>query len=215
METAPEDPWRVSWETIHARAWWSLNHSARLPPSVSRGKSFHGLPRLRLWDDALDFGRTAEPNTLTVFELFADGDGRVPVVREAVWNRSADLTRTHQAVRQSDSPVVFKPTISVRDAVVPAERLAALLQEASAFRVPVVWSGDVEAVTSDVGGRGLEFFSRDQPPAALRLEWSYDTPPEWEPVLEWCGRLRQFLEDCLPTTAGPAEQGGTAERPDE
>ena len=95
---------------------------------------------------------------------------------------------------------MFRPTVRVRDAAVPADRLAALLAEAARFRVPVMWFGDTESVTSDVGGRGFEFFSRDQPPAVVTLEWSFDTPAEWEPVLEWCGRLRRFLEGRLSET---------------
>jgi hypothetical protein len=76
--------------------------------------------------------------------------------------------------------------------------LAALLAEAAEFRVPVAWFSHTESVTSDVGGCGFEFFSRDQPPAAIRLGWSWDTPPEWKAILCWWGRLRQFLEGCLP-----------------
>ena len=183
---------------MHARAWWCLNHSADLQPSVSHGRPFHGLPRLRLWDDAKGFGCEVEPTTLTVYELFADHDRREPVVREAVWQRSADLSRVHHEVKRSSKPATFRPTIGVRDAAVPAEQFAALLAEAAGFQVPVAWFSNTEAVTSDVGGRGFEFFSRDQPPAALRLEWSCDTPQEWEPVLDWCGRVRQLLEGCLP-----------------
>ena len=198
MEPSPHDPWRVSWEAMNARAWWYLDHSADLPPSVSRGKPFHGLPRLRLWDDAMGFGCEMEPSTLTVYELFAEDYHREPVVREAVWRRSGDLSRVHREVERSGRPVTFKPTVSVRDAAVPPDRLAGLLGEAAALRVPVTWFNDTDSVTSDVGGRGFEFFSRDQPPAVVTLEWSCDTPPEWEPVLEWCGRLRQFLEGCFP-----------------
>jgi hypothetical protein len=197
MTPSPNDPWRVSWESLQGRAWWYLNHSAKLPPSVSRGQSFHGLPRLRLWDDAMGFGPETEPTTLTVYELFTDDDRREPVVREAVWQRTADLKRAHQEAKQSGQPAVFEPTIGVRDAVVPADQLGALLAEALGFRVSIAWFGDTEAITSDVGSRGFEFFSKDQPPAALKLEWSLDTPPEWEPVLDWLSRLRQFLEGCF------------------
>jgi hypothetical protein len=145
----------------------------------------------------MGFGCEAEPTTLTVYELFADGDRREPVVREAVWQRSADLGRAHHSVKETGRPVAFKPTIVVRDAAVPEGQLAALVAEAAGFRVPVTWTGETEAVTSDVGAQGFEFFSRDQPPAALRLEWSFDTPPDWQPFLEWFKRLWQFLEGCL------------------
>lgn len=200
MVSSLDDPWRVSWEAITALAWWHLDHSADLSPSVSRGKPFHGLPRLRLWDDAKAFGCETEPTTLTVYEPFTDDYRRKPVVREAVWRRSSDLSRVHQEVKRTNGPVAFPPTIGVRDAAVPADRLAALLAEAARLRVPVTWFSATESVTSDVGARGFEFFSHDQPPAVVTLEWSYDTPAEWAPALEWCGRLRRFLEGCLSET---------------
>ena len=206
MEPSPDDPWRVSWEAINARAWWYLNHSGALPPSVSRGP-FHGMPRLRLWDDAGGFGCEREPTTLTVFELLTDGDEREPVVREAVWQRSADLRRVHAAVGRFQKTITFRPTIVVRDGVVPAEPLAGLLREASAYQVPVVWLDPMEATTCDVGAVGFEFFSQDSPPAVLRLQWSEDKPAVWEPIAEWCGRLRRFLEGCLSRGGGPAESG--------
>jgi hypothetical protein len=146
----------------------------------------------------MGFGCGTEPTTLTVFELFTHEDKRVPVVREAVWQCSADLDRVHEAVEQFKKAVAFKPTVRVRDACVPAERLEAFLREASVFRVPVVWLDNDGSVTCDAGSQGFEFFSRDQPPAILRLEWSFDTPPEWKPVLEWYRRLCEFLENCFP-----------------
>src|SRR3954451_8384106 len=111
LRPAPTDPWRVSWESLQARAWWYLDHSADLPPSVSRDQPFHGLPRLRLWDDAMGFGSEAEPTTLTVYELFAAGGRREPVVREAVWRRSADLGRARRAAEETGRPVAFRPAI--------------------------------------------------------------------------------------------------------
>jgi hypothetical protein len=197
MRPSPDDPWRASWESLHGRAWWYLNHSAELPPSVSGGRPFHDIPRLRLWDDAMGFQCGAEPTTFTVYELFADDHHREPVVRKAVWQRTADLSRAHQESTQSGRPVTFKPTFAVRDAPVPAEQFASLLEEAVGFRVPVVWFSDAESVTSDVGNQGFEFFGRDQPAAALKLEWSSVTPPDWDPVIRWYRRLRQFLERCL------------------
>ena len=204
MEPSRDDPWRASQEMINARAWWYLDHCSGLPPSVSHGKPFHGLPRLRLWDDAMGFCCETEPTTLTVYELFADDYRREPVVREAIWQRSGDLDRVREEVGRSGRLVVCKPTILVRDAAVPADHLAALLAEAAVFRVPLTWSSDTESVTSDVGGQEVEIFSQDQPPAVVSLEWSHDTPPVWEPVLKWGGRLREFLEDCLCGNASSA-----------
>ncbi len=201
MQNTPEERLRVSYEVISDRAQWYLNHSAIVPPSVSQGKPFHNIPRLRLWDDAMDFGTEAEPTTLTVFELPSDGDERGPVVREAVWQRTRDLRRLQELVCQSTRAVWFEPTMAVRDAPVPAPELNALLHEAASLSVPVVWLDEAVGVTCDVGTRGFDFFSRDQPPAVLRLEWSQDKPATWGPIVEWFIRVRVFLEGCLAQAA--------------
>jgi len=198
MDPFPVNSWRISWDALDARAWSCLNSSGKIPPDVSRGRLFHGLPRLRLWDDPGGGpGCEAEPMTLTVYELFTAKFEREPVVRQAVWQRWADMERVREAIGQDREPVFLKPTIGVRDGAVSRERLASFLREACAFRVPAVWFNDTESVTSDIGDFGFEFFSQDQPPAALRMQWSFDMPPEWRPIVEWHARLREFLEDCL------------------
>jgi hypothetical protein len=204
MDNAQDHAWRVSWELTDDRARGCLNHSAALPPSVSRGRPFHGIPRLRLWDDAGGFACEREPATLSVFELSTDGDKRQTVVREAVWQRSADWKRVWESVGSSKRAVAFEPTMRVRDGTVPCEHLHDLLLEASVLRVPVVWFQDAGLVVSSVGRVGFEFFGRDQPPAALRLTWSDAIPPEWDGIVEWFQRVRRFLEGCLPASAEPA-----------
>jgi hypothetical protein len=141
MGPTPDDPWRVSWGALDARAWAYLNRHGQVPASAQQGG----------------------PSTATP----GSASGKTPV---------------------------------------PRERLAGFLREACAFRVAVAWPGARESVSSGGGSVGFEFFSRDQPPARLRLEWSFETPAAWRPVVEWYGRLRQFLEGCLPETgrhAGP------------
>jgi hypothetical protein len=207
MGSFSHDPWYISWEAMNARAWWYLNHSSEILPSISRGRPFHGIPRLRYWDDAGSFECEADPTTLTLFELIADDYDREPVVREAVWRRSTDLRRLHKAVGQSRKVTTFKPTIAVRDGTVPAEQLSSLLWKASTYQVPVVWPDQKNAVSTDVGAVGFEFFSRDQPPAVLRFQWSLDKPAVWEPIAEWSGQLRQFLESCLSAVAEDYDEG--------
>src|SRR5262249_29325579 len=69
IETSETTPWRVSWELINARAWWLLEHTSSLKPSlVVDGLMTYGHPRLRLWDDAGGFGCESEPMSLTVFD---------------------------------------------------------------------------------------------------------------------------------------------------
>lgn len=198
MDLLTNEAWHTSLADINFRAWANLNHSAQLRPSVSGGRLFNGLPRLRLWDEAA--GLCAhQPCTLTVYEPHNDNFQREPIVREAVWQRSADMERVEEEVKRVGQAVNLTPTIRIRDVVLPAEAFNNLLAEAVQFRLPVVWfNSESESVTSDAGSYGFEFFTHDQPPAVLRLTWSYNIPPEWEPVQEWFWRLRQFLESCLP-----------------
>jgi hypothetical protein len=197
MGPQPDTAWISSQESLHARAWWCLNHSGNLAPNVNQGRSFHGIPRLRLWDDARGFGNEGEPMTLTVFELFGEGGALEPVVREAIWQRRSDLYKLQENVQAFGKITSLTPTISLRDAPVPADRFLELLREATAFHIPVVWLPSTCTVTTDVGAVGFEFFSQDQPPAVLRLQWSDSRPASWEPVVEWFDRLRAFLAACL------------------
>jgi hypothetical protein len=196
MEDSSHDPWQVSWRAINARAWWYLNHSSEILPSVSRGRPFHGIPRMRLSDDAMSFGSDTEPTTLTVFEIRQD-DVYEPFVREAVWKRTADLRDIHQKFHRLHEAVLIEPTIAVRDAPVLARQLYDLLREAKDFSVPVVWLDEMQSVVTDVGAVSFEFFSQDQPPAVLRLQWSYEKPASWEPIATWFIRLWKLLEDCF------------------
>lgn len=191
--------WRSSWAMMNSRAWWLLKHSAELDPSLSgRAQPFHGIPRLILWDDAVGFG-AERPFTLAVFELYAHDYSRYPVVREAVWRRAEDLRRLHSDMSRTRECAVFEPTISVRDGSVPANELAVMLEEATSFRVPVVWLDGSESLVTDLGSRGFEFVSREQPPSVLRLEWAVETPTTWHPVLDWVARLEAFLLTCFPS----------------
>jgi hypothetical protein len=158
----------------------------------------------------MDFGTDAEPTTWMVFVPCQPGE-REPVVREATWRRTPDLERLYDLVRQRGRVVTFEPTIRVRDAAVPAGDLDALLREAASFQVPLVWLDSEMAVTTDVGAVGFDFFSLDGPPAVLRVQWSCDRPPEWEPVVAWADRLRGLLQGCLAGSpsagAGPEAHG--------
>jgi len=124
---------------LNRLALWHLDRSAELPPAAGGGELFCGPLRLRLWDDAKGFGTGGGPITLSVYELFEDDYRRIPVVREAIWNRRADLRLAYEEVPRTEQKVEFEPTITVRDEAVPAEAFEALLAEATAFRVPVVW----------------------------------------------------------------------------
>jgi hypothetical protein len=93
--------------------------------------------------------------------------------------------------------ISLEPTFAVRDADIPVDQFKPLLLSGGELLVPLVWTDETESVTSDAGEMGFEFFSRHQPPAVLRLSWSWDTPEQWNPVKEWVARLSDFLNSCL------------------
>jgi hypothetical protein len=138
--------------------------------------------------------------------MFSDEGG--PLVREATWQRSIDLDRLFEKVRDAQGVVAFRPTITVRDAPVPPERFTALIQEASDFHLPVLWFDDRASFTLDIGSVGFEVFGESQPPAVLRLEWSADKPRTWEPVIAWHNEVRKFLEGCFTTKGSLASPTG-------
>ena len=202
MRPHSDDPWHLSWQAINALAWWRLERSGELNPTVGNGRDFHAQ-RLRFWDDAMGLAGGSEPTTLTIFTtMFSETSD--PLVREAIWQRSVDLDRLSEQVRDAKDVVTFRPTITVRDAPVSRERFSRLMEEASSFHLPIVWFGDRKAVSTDVGSVGFEVFGHSQPPAVLRLEWSVDKPASWEPVIAWHSEVRKFLEGCLTTKCPPS-----------
>jgi hypothetical protein len=160
----------------------------------------------------MGLGGGSEPRTLTVFRpLFEETAD--PLVREAIWQRTVDLDRLFEEIRDAKEVVALRPTITVRDASVPYERFSILLRAASHLHLPVVWFGDRQAVTTDVGSVGFEVFGASQPPAVLRLEWSSDKPASWEPVIAWHGEVRGFLDGCLATKTSPSSPPGMESHP--
>ena len=197
-----DDPWHLSWQAINALAWWRLDRSGELNPTVGHGRD-SSTQRLRFWDDAMGLGGGSEPMTLTVFRtMFSESSD--PIVREAIWRRSVDLDYLSEQIRDAKDVVMFRPTITVRDAPVRCERFTRLMEDASTFHLPVVWFGDRKAVTTDVDSVGFEVFGHSQPPAVLRLEWSVDMPASWEPVIAWHSEVRKCLEGCLTTKCSPS-----------
>lgn len=197
MPNEGEEGWWSRWVVLQAHAWWCLNHTGEVSPLQFAGQPFREVPILRLWEDADGFCFRGQPTTLTVFEL-DDETHETFVVREAAWNQA----RNHEQIERRPDPawqaaIPQQPSITVRDAVVPAEEFWSLLWDARGFSVPVVWLDERLRITTDVGAVGFEFFSRDQPPAVLRLQWSNAPPPDWQPVVEWYTRLRDFLMRCL------------------
>lgn len=187
--------WRQSWDALEAAARVRLDGTGQVPPEVRDGRPFHGNPRLRLWHDP--GGLTWEAvTTFTVFELFTETDVKRPVVREARWRREPDHDRLRDAVGRTRTPVFFDPAVAVTFGAADAGRLEDFIRAGSAFRLPVAWLGDAESVSSGGWQSGFEFFSRDQPTASLRLTWSCEWPPDWQPVIDWFQELWKYLRVC-------------------
>src|ERR1043166_8970061 len=111
MRPLSDEPRQLSWQAMNALAWFRLNRSGELDPIVGRDRGFHGIQRLRLWDDAMGFGCESQPVTLTVFTPVFSED-REPVVREAIWQRRMDLDRLFKESQDAKDVVAFKPTIT-------------------------------------------------------------------------------------------------------
>jgi hypothetical protein len=193
----PRDFWHGSHKAITALAWWYLNNSRELLPISGEAKKLHGAVCLKLWDNALGFGSENEPTTLTVYELFDNSNGKSLLVRQATWHSRDDLPAIWELVQKSNARVMYTPTISYRDAVLNSEHYLQLMKDAANFSIPFVWSQDEECCTTDVASRGFEYYSRDFPPAVLRLEWSVDTPSEWNPITAWVDQVENLLLNAL------------------
>ena len=208
MDTSSDNPWRVSWEALTARAWAALNRYGPIPPAVQRGRAFYHYPRVRLTDDPGGYGPESDPKTLTVFELYTDAEERQTVVRESVWNRDADGDRV-RAATDGGEPAFVRPTVAERYAEVPRAWLSVFLRDGCAFRVPVAWPGSWSVTSGPEWSESYEFFTRDQPAAVLRLKWFYPPPGVWQPVGEWYARLSKFLTRCLDGDAPTGRPPGT------
>ena len=174
-------------EPVTALAWWQLEHVANLHPRIPGP----GIPRVRFWDSP-GFSES-EPMTLTAFEpVLAKADESVSV-REVTWQSRIDTTAFYRAQNASHECDQLQPTISVRDATVPLDEFRRFLKSGEGIRVPLLTFADNLSVTTDAGSAGFDFYTTDQPPAVIRLEWSFEIPDELKPAVEWAGRFRDFL----------------------
>jgi hypothetical protein len=149
---------------------------------------------MRIWHDPMGVGCLEEPSTLTVFHDFSE---KQPIVRKAIWQSSSDLKRLWDPPDDRDMPNIIQPTFTVTDAALSAKKLQAILDSARDLSVPIIRLTYSDSVASDVGSMGFEFFTLNQPKAIVSLEWSWDSPKEWAPAIEFAGRLQHFLESCL------------------
>ena len=100
-------------------------------------------------------------------------------------------------VQESNQEVVFRPTVTVRDAPVSDDELAKLIKEAAPLHIPLVMlPGETDSVT-DVSSSGFEFFTKGNPPVTISAQWSVHIPDELRESVDWVQRLHDFLRACL------------------
>lgn len=177
---------------VHTLAWALLEHSYRIEPQLPAGLRWRSNPRIRLWDDAMGWGGgDYQPTTLTVYELWTPETGYRRLVRKAVWDREADLRGPLQSQRH------VQPVVKVRDADVPDKPFREVLAELSGHQIAAINLQDDGAAADDVSSFGFEYFSRDQPSATIRLEWSCHFPADWAPVIQTVEKIKKLLLGCL------------------
>src|SRR5262245_31966754 len=163
---------------------------------MSDDPRFQMRPRVRFWDNAASFGCQYEPMTLTIYEVYMSDESTKYVLRQAVWQRTNDLIQ--KLLKDVEEPLCGDPTIHICDCEIPVLELRSLMKQAAALHVPVVCLEKHKSTANNTAAAGFEYYSADGPPAVLRLQWSYEIPSAWKPVMEWLQKLRTFLDSCIP-----------------
>ncbi len=152
------------------------------------------LPGGRRGGRRADFDRRHRPDD---WGPVIDGDSRAALYGQ--------LERIAGALKRIEphSPVPYLLERCVKFGRVPVAELARIIREAGGCRLPVTWSDESESVSSGGYSAGFEFFSRDQPPASLRLTWSYGPPDDWGPVIDWYVAAWDDLRTCVAAAEIP------------
>lgn len=193
MASDPLATVREAISLMYQKAWGGLMRSEHLDPPLQDKQGLrHGRPQLLLWRDAEGF-HDYEPHSLTVFQPF---EKTPPMVREATWQRSADMDSVADRQKRSARELrPLTPTWTVRDAVIDRTAYEAILQPAFSLSVPIAWPwpSDRDSLTTDAGAIGFEFFDLAEPQASIRCKWSVDLPPGWEPIMTWFDQMFVWL----------------------
>src|SRR5579872_6502969 len=167
---------REPWSQMEKRAFWALEHADELSP---RDPILGRRSQLRLWE----YSSQGPYRTWTVFlaEGRGAGIGRA-LVREVVWNRSADRKRITSKTEQLRHRSKAAPSIRVRDAEVAGEELTPFLAEATRLSdaLPAPLEKDMSGDRFGIEGFGSM--------AYLRVEWRDEGPPEWAKTVTWISR---------------------------
>ena len=193
----PTSPERFAVWHNHARiksayAWFLLNHSWLISPSIP-SDNIRKNPRIKIWDDARGWMNKG-PYTLTVF----CGYDELIYCRHAIWQdkKTDEIMRQFvEFINGSGELQTSDPIIEVGDSQVPYTQFYDYLRKIAACTIPAISLQDPResSVSTDVGSMGFEYFSLNQPPAAIKYQWADTTPREWEPILNIVNELREFL----------------------
>jgi hypothetical protein len=170
------DSRELDWAELEARALRLLEHPKDLEPrdpirsygSLLRLWHFPAFGLQRTWT-ILAPGRKAPPDA-------------PPMVREVAWDREADSRRASQLSEA-------RPTLGLRDALLPAAGLGQLLDDGARLAVPVV--GFSERVGVDGEYFGVETYETSP---FVRLQWWGAGPAEWRHFTDWVAQLRAFVQ---------------------
>jgi len=166
---------------MEKRALWTLEHADELSPREAiLGKK----SQLRLWE----YSSRGPFRTWTVFLAErSDAEKGRGLVREVVWNRTADQSRVTSKTEQLRHRSKTAPSIRVRDAEVALEDLAPFLEEATRLSGPLPASRENDIQGDRFGIEGFGSMSY------LRVEWQDEGPPEWAKTVTWISKLRALL----------------------
>lgn len=113
------------------------------------------------------------------------------VLREAAWDRVSDLAAFAEPFPGRERPRPSRPTLAVRDVLVPRTDLEDLLDASESLPLP---SGPPLPPYSSGEISSVRFDAR---PGAPRFRWELEIPSGWEKLAEWTAEARARLEEAM------------------
>ncbi len=114
-------------------------------------------------------------------------DGASPLVREVSWDRARDNERVFGSAG-GEGVADPRPSVRLRDGVLPVAELQHLIEEGGGLAVPLVVFARVVGVEQDLFG--LETFEVSP---NVRVQWWGEGPTEWRHFIDWVGAVRAFV----------------------
>ncbi len=116
-----------------------------------------------------------------------DRDAGALALREIAWDRVSDLAAFAEPFPGRELPRPTRPTLAIRDLVLPRTKLEDLLASTEALTLPL--SAPLPAYSA-----GEVLIVRfDARPGAPQFRWEHDIPDGWERLAEWALEAREAL----------------------